>query len=319
MCGLNRAIAIGPRWGENCPCVGLISAFGSARTDPTRTFLPRQAVALRAQHLLHGVAPERRWMKADAKRVPEVRWQKPWAGSVAELHDVAERWPEHALSEATVARILHWVVEAEGEAARQTRWCSSTTSRRTSTARRSRSSGRSAPSPGGSTPGYARASRRTQPGRSSARPWNASTPGACRRTAARSSCATCSGARSFEADCKKRGLDLLVLPPRSPELNGIVERANRAVRVECWSQYRDDIFSAAMNGMRTPAEFATTTAMAACPLTSRRSLIPHTPNVASSVTRRFRRRRHVHPSQRPAATRSSCPAPRHDEHRPGAH
>ena len=39
----------------------------------------------------------------------------------------------------------------------------------------------------------------------------------------------------FEADCKKRGLGLLVLPPRSPELNGIVERANRTVRVECWS------------------------------------------------------------------------------------
>ena len=50
----------------------------------------------------------------------------------------------------------------------------------------------------------------------------------------------------FEANCKKRGLDLLVLPPHSPGLNGIVERANRTVRVECWSQYRDDLTCAAI-------------------------------------------------------------------------
>ena len=37
----------------------------------------------------------------------------------------------------------------------------------------------------------------------------------------------------FEDECRKRGL---ALPPRSPQLNGIVERANRTVRVECWSQ-----------------------------------------------------------------------------------
>ena len=29
----------------------------------------------------------------------------------------------------------------------------------------------------------------------------------------------------FEAGCESRGVPLLVLPPRSPELNGIVERA----------------------------------------------------------------------------------------------
>ena len=87
----------------------------------------------------------------------------------------------------------------------------------------------------------------------------------------------------FEDECRKRGLPLLVLPPRSPQLNGIVERANRTVRVECWSQYRDSLTCAAMNkaldrylddyydnqrryrslGMRTPAEFATVAAMAA--------------------------------------------------------
>ena len=86
----------------------------------------------------------------------------------------------------------------------------------------------------------------------------------------------------FEDGCKERGLELLVLPPRSPELNGIVERANRTVRIECWSQCRDDLACAAMNaalgrcldycnnwrrhrslGMKTPAEFATMAAMAA--------------------------------------------------------
>ena len=77
-------------------------------------------------------------------------------------------------------------------------------------------------------------------------------------------------------------MELLVLPPRAPELSGIVERANRTVRVECWSQYPNDLTCAAMNGpldrylehynnrrrhrflgMRTPAEFATMAPMAA--------------------------------------------------------
>ena len=31
----------------------------------------------------------------------------------------------------------------------------------------------------------------------------------------------------FEAECQKRGIRLFVLPPRSPKLNGSVERANR--------------------------------------------------------------------------------------------
>jgi transposase InsO family protein len=36
----------------------------------------------------------------------------------------------------------------------------------------------------------------------------------------------------FEEDCQKRGLRLFVLPPRSPKLNGAVERANRTYREE---------------------------------------------------------------------------------------
>ncbi len=80
---------------------------------------------------------------------------------------------------------------------------------------------------------------------------------------------------AFEEECRALGLPLLVLPPRSPQLNGIVERANRTARVECWSQYRGELTCAAMNealaayldyynnrrrhrslGMKTPAEFA---------------------------------------------------------------
>ena len=66
-----------------------------------------------------------------------------------------------------------------------------------------------------------------------------------------------------------------MLPPRSPELNGMVERANRSERIECWSQHRGEVTCAALNesqsawldyynnwrphralGMKTPAEAA---------------------------------------------------------------
>ncbi|MBU0618664.1 integrase core domain-containing protein, partial [Patescibacteria group bacterium] len=36
----------------------------------------------------------------------------------------------------------------------------------------------------------------------------------------------------FEQECKKRDIPLFVLPPRSPKLNGCVERANRTHREE---------------------------------------------------------------------------------------
>ena len=43
---------------------------------------------------------------------------------------------------------------------------------------------------------------------------------------------------AFEDECEALALPLKVLPPRSPELNGMVERANRSERIECWSQHR---------------------------------------------------------------------------------
>jgi len=42
---------------------------------------------------------------------------------------------------------------------------------------------------------------------------------------------------SFEAACQDLGLALFVLPPRSPKLNGRVERLNRTFREEFWELY----------------------------------------------------------------------------------
>ena len=45
----------------------------------------------------------------------------------------------------------------------------------------------------------------------------------------------------FEAACQALGLPLFVLPPRSPKLNGHVERANRTHRTEFWEVYAGDL------------------------------------------------------------------------------
>jgi putative transposase len=41
----------------------------------------------------------------------------------------------------------------------------------------------------------------------------------------------------FEAECQRRGLLLFVLPPRSPKLNGHVERAQGTHRYEFYEAY----------------------------------------------------------------------------------
>ena len=41
----------------------------------------------------------------------------------------------------------------------------------------------------------------------------------------------------FEAACKEHGIELHVLPPNSPKLNGCVERFNRTTREEFWAWY----------------------------------------------------------------------------------
>ncbi|MDH7487879.1 MAG: integrase core domain-containing protein, partial [Anaerolineae bacterium] len=41
----------------------------------------------------------------------------------------------------------------------------------------------------------------------------------------------------FEQACKERGIEMFVLPPRSPKLNGSVERANRTHIEEFYEGY----------------------------------------------------------------------------------
>ena len=80
---------------------------------------------------------------------------------------------------------------------------------------------------------------------------------------------------AFDRACHAMGIELVVLPPRKPEWNGLVERANRTVREECWHRYRGKQTCAARNarlaeylfyynyerphrgiGLRTPSEAA---------------------------------------------------------------
>ncbi|HWV24731.1 MAG TPA: integrase core domain-containing protein [Thermomicrobiales bacterium] len=45
----------------------------------------------------------------------------------------------------------------------------------------------------------------------------------------------------FELACQSRGIALYVLPPRSPKLNGRVERLNGSCRREFWECYGGDL------------------------------------------------------------------------------
>ncbi|WP_427365685.1 AAA family ATPase [Candidatus Caldatribacterium saccharofermentans] len=45
----------------------------------------------------------------------------------------------------------------------------------------------------------------------------------------------------FEEACKEYGIKLFVLPPRSPKLNGVVERLNRTFREEFWAYCGDEV------------------------------------------------------------------------------
>jgi len=44
--------------------------------------------------------------------------------------------------------------------------------------------------------------------------------------------------KNFEDACKEYGIELFVIPPRTPELNGHVERANRTLRYEFYQFYQ---------------------------------------------------------------------------------
>ncbi|MDP9368405.1 MAG: integrase core domain-containing protein [Chloroflexota bacterium] len=60
---------------------------------------------------------------------------------------------------------------------------------------------------------------------------------------------------AFETACQDRGLQLFVLPPRSPKLNGKVERLNRTFRAEFWECYGGEVdlppLQAALRGWET--------------------------------------------------------------------
>jgi len=45
----------------------------------------------------------------------------------------------------------------------------------------------------------------------------------------------------FERACEARGIALYVLPPRSPKLNGRVERLNGTARREFWECYEGEL------------------------------------------------------------------------------
>ena len=51
----------------------------------------------------------------------------------------------------------------------------------------------------------------------------------------------------FEDACKERGIALAVLPPRHPQWNGCVERANRSARIEFWNRYAGSLTVAAVS------------------------------------------------------------------------
>ncbi len=54
-------------------------------------------------------------------------------------------------------------------------------------------------------------------------------------------------AAGFEAECQQRGIQLFILPPRSPKLNGCVERAHRTHTEEFYEVYGGDLEMAPLN------------------------------------------------------------------------
>ena len=53
--------------------------------------------------------------------------------------------------------------------------------------------------------------------------------------------------KDFEQECKNKNIDLYVLPPRSPEYNGTVERANGTVKYEFYHFYRGSLILEKIN------------------------------------------------------------------------
>ena len=238
----------------------------------------------------------RQWTMDDAQRVLDVRRDMPWAGKARVAAELAWRRPGRALSTATVGRILAWGVEtgrvppcsvcegrlgpvrrrdfADGHAERWTRddWH-----------RGAQADHMTLRMDGKEFKSFRAVCPKTR--RQHARVYSRATSGVA-RSFLREVVEKLSPERvqvdggsefmgAFEDECEALGLPLKVLPPRSPELNGMVERANRSERIECWSQHRGEVTCAALNesqsawldyynnrrphrglGMKTPAEAA---------------------------------------------------------------
>ena len=238
----------------------------------------------------------RQWTMADAERVLDVRRAMPWAGKARVAVELARRHPRRALSTATVGRILAW-----GVASRRVRPCSFCEGRAGAARRRDfkdshakrwtrddwhrgvQADHMTLRMDGKEFKSFRAVCPRTR--RQHARVYSRATSGVA-RSFLREVVGKLSPERlqvdggsefmgAFEEECAALALPLKVLPPRSPELNGMVERANRSERIECWSQHRGEVTCAALNesqsawldyynnwrphralGMKTPAEAA---------------------------------------------------------------
>ena len=219
------------------------------RRDGLRGLVPRSS-----RPLTH---PGRRWTHADARRVFAIRGEMRWCGK-ARLHwEHNLRHPDRSLSLAAVGRIVQWGVKAGhinpegiGEANPCSFWCEGRAK-----AKRKRDFS------GGHAERWRKEDRHkgiqmdhmtlTVDGRTF-KEFRAVRPKTRRQHAKAFSRATAGTAKAFlaealkrlgeqpvqvdggsefradfEDECARRKLPLKVLPPHRPELNGIVERANR--------------------------------------------------------------------------------------------
>ncbi len=248
--------------------------------------------------------PGRRWTHSDARRVFALRGEMRWCGK-ARLHlEHNRRHPDKPLSLAAVGRIVQWGLKA-GRIKPCAFWCEG----RARAKRRRDFSG-----------GHAQRWRKEDKHQGLQldhmtlsldgkvfKEFRAVCPKTRRQHAQVFSRATAGVAKAFlaealkrlgdqplqvdggsefrgdfEDECAERKLPLKVLPPRCPELNGIVERANRTARIECWSLHDGELTCQALNAalsnhldyynnrrphrsldMRTPAQQAMMLGMAA--------------------------------------------------------
>ena len=73
----------------------------------------------------------------------------------------------------------------------------------------------------------------------------------------------------FEDACQSRAIKLFVLPPKSPEINGAVERCNGAWRYEFYAVYDLPTRVDQLNPSSTPSSTATTPTDPTAPLAER--------------------------------------------------